>query len=509
MEQIRIENFSGGINDVIEPHLLDSRFSKNLTNAFVTNGAIKSAKKLEVTDPVVSYLTHQTGERSIVHWADEYFWSDNNSGDMSSTQGYLGVESVGNNVIASDGAAGGRFPEGQVFKYFYTYSTNEGYRGAPYSLTDVTSYTGPSGDGGTVVMTGFDTEIPNYVTYIEIWRTTGDGEEYYKVGQVNRFSGDEFGNITFTDDVADENLILNEKYDLTAPDHKPEIGKYLCEKNGVFFLAVGSKVYFSKQSNPHSYPPLQYVNFDDDISGMLAFEDYVFVMTINRSYILTGDSIVDIAKQELPDAQGIKNWKTAHRVKNMPVWISNDGLCAYVQYDQRSGRKVQVLTENLFTIPDSPKSAVVANDIYYLFYESETIAFDFREQLKITRLDWSLDWAWYDKNNDMLIGKLGVVYYKDDAGDELEFEYLSPEFVAGDMQKLKLIGRVHADANCELKFTYYTEGTEVWSYTLPYAGIDQRTEYISPLVMGRRIQVKIQGTGTLRGLSFDYEMRRM
>lgn len=509
MEQIRIENFSGGINDEIEPHLLDSRFSKNLKNCLVTNGAIKSSRELQVTDIVDSNLIYQTGERSIVHWADDYFWTDNDSGEIDSTQGYLGVEASLNNLTAEDGDAGGRFPEGEVFQYFYTYLTSDGYRGAPYSLTDVESYTAPVGDIGTVNLSGFDLSIPNYVAFIEIWRTTGNGSEFYKVGQVNRFSGDEFGNITFVDDVADINLLLNEKYDLTSPDNKPQIGKYLSEKNGVFYIAVGSSVYFSKQSNPHSYPPLQYVNFDDEITGMLAFEDYVLVMTKNRTYTLTGDSVIDIAKDELPDAQGIKNWKTAQRVKNMPVWVSNDGLCAYVAYDQRSGRKIQVLTENLFNLPDNPNSAAVANDIYYLFYDSETIAFDFRDQLKITRLDWVLDWGWYDKNNDMLIGKLGAVYYKDDNGSELEFEYLSPEFVAGDMQKLKLIGRVHVDADCELAFTYYSEGTEVWSYTLPYTGIDQRTEYISPLVMGRRVQVKIQGIGTLRGLSFDYEMRRM
>jgi hypothetical protein len=509
MKQIRLENFSGGINDVLEPHLLDSRFSNDLKNCLVTNGAIKSSKKLEVTDPVDSYLTYQTGERSIVHWADQYYWTDNDSGEMDSTHGHLGVDASTNNITAADGEAGGRFPENKIFKYFYTYATSEGYRGAPFSLTEFASYTAPPGDIGSVMLSGFDTSIPDYVTFIEVWRTTGDGVEFYRVGQVNRFSGDEFGNIVYEDKVPDQDLILNEKYDLTAPDYKPEVGKYLCEKNGVFFLAVGSKVYFSKQSNPHSYPPLQYVNFDDEITGMLAFENYVFVMSINRSYVLWGDSMADIAKEEIPDAQGIKNWKTAQRVKNMPVWVSNDGLCAYVAYDQRSGRKVQVLTENLFNLPDSPKSAVVANDIYYLFYENETIAFDFKDHLKISRLDWVLDWGWYDKNNDMLIGKLGVVYYKDDNGDDLEFEYLSPEFVGDDMQNLKQLGRLHVDADCELKFTYYTEGIEVWSYTLEHNGTNQRTEFIDRCVMGRRIQVKIQGIGTLRGISFDFRMRRM
>ena len=507
MAEIATNIFNGGINNVIESHLLAPNFSKDLRNCKIQNGAISSANAPKILQNLPDEgLIYQTGNRSIVRFAGNYYWSDNETGELNSSLGYLGVPSPNTKAVARAGVAGARFAAAKTYKYLYTFITADGYRSAPLSTTDVTAFT-PNGAIGSIILTNIDPAMPDYVSDIEFWRTPADGLVYYKVGQVDRWANP--GDIEFEDELDDVSLLLNEQYDLATAAGRPDLGRYLTERNSVFYLASDDRLYFSEQSNPHAYDQLNYIVFDDTITGTISTETYTLVFTRNRAYQITGNSAIDIAKQEIPDSQGVKNWQTVGRVKNMPLWVSNDGLCAYQPYDNRSGRKITVLTDNLFDLPDNPLSAEVANDIYYLFYEDETIAFDFVENLKVYKLDWKFDWAWYDKDDDILVGKKASVYYDAEGGDKYEWEYLSPEFVADDMHKLKQFGRMVADSDADLDITFYTDGNEVWKYTLPHMGVDNRREFISPLVEGRRIQVKIKSTGTLRGISYEYIIRRL
>jgi hypothetical protein len=507
MAEIATNIFNGGINNVVESHLLAPNFSKDLRNCRIQNGAISSANAPKILQDIPDEgLIYQDGSRSLIKFGGNYYWSDNDTGELDSSLGYLGVPNPKTKATARAGEAGGRFTATKTYKYIYTFITADGFRSAPYSTTDVTIFV-PSYDLGTVILTGIDPSMPDYVSDIEFWRTVGDGLVYYRAGSVDRWAN--AGDIEFEDDATDAEILLNEQYDLATAAGRPNQGRYLTERNSVFYLADGDKLYFSEQSNPHAYDQLNYITFDDNITGTISTETYTLVFTRNRAYQITGNSAIDIAKQEIPDSQGVKNWQTVGRVKNMPLWVSNDGLCAYQPYDNRSGRKISVLTDNIFNLPDGPLSAQVANDVYYLFYEDETIAFDFVENMKVYKLDWKFDWAWYDKDDDILVGKKASVYYDAGGGDVYEWEYLSPEFVADDMHKLKQFGRMVADSDSDLDITFYADGLEVWNYKLPHKGIDNRREFISPLVEGRRIQVKIKSTGTLRGISYEFIIRRL
>ena len=505
--EISTNIFNGGINNIIEPHLLAPNFSKDLRNCKIQNGAISSANKpLVFTGLPDEGLKYQDGNRSLVKFGGVFYWSDNVTGELNSSLGYMGVPTPSNKATVNAGVDGGRFSIGEVYSYFYTFITADGYRSAPYSITDVSTYT-PSVNLGSMILSGFDPAMPDYVADIEIWRTVDNGSIYYRSGTVDRWAN--AGDIEYEDDVDNVQLLLREQYDLVSAAGKPEQGRYLTERNSVFYIADGDKIYFSEQSNPHAYDQLNFITFDDTITATISTETYTMVFTRNRAYQLTGDSALDIAKQEIPDSQGVANWRTVSRVKNMPLWISNDGLCAYQPYDNRSGRKITVLTENIFEIPTGSLAAQVANDIYYLFYEDEAVAFDFVENMKVYKLDWRFDWAWYDKDDDILVGKKGSVYYNAEGGDLLQWEYLSPEFVGEDMHKLKQFGRMVVDSDADLIFDFYADGILTWSHTLKHNGVDHRREFISPLVEGRRIQVRIKSFGTLRGVSYEFILRRL
>ena len=77
------------------------------------------------------------------------------------------------------------------------------------------------------------------------------------------------------------------------------------------------------------------------------------------------------------------------------------------------------------------------------------------------------------------------------------------------MHKLKQFGRMVVDSDADLTFDFYADGILTWSHTLKHNGVDHRREFISPLVEGRRIQVRIKSFGTLRGVSYEFILRRL
>jgi hypothetical protein len=509
MAEIVVNNFNGGINNIVEPHLLETNFSVDLRNARIQNGAIKSLNGIKVvSDNLDEGLMFQDGQRSVVKYGGTYFWSDNVTGELDSSLGYLGVTTPTTKPSALGGEVGFRFNKGTAYRYFYTFKTADSIRSAPFSVTDTEQFSATK-DLNNILVSGFDPVMDDHVVAVEVWRTVDAGADFFKAGEAPRDGYGSEDGIVFNDRTLDVALVLNEKYDITNVTGKPATGRFMTERNSIFYIADGDQIFFSEPANPHNYNILNFITFDDTITGAISTENFTLVFTRNRAYQLTGDSIVDIVKQEIPDSQGVKNWQTVSRVKNMPLWISNDGLCAYQPYDNRSGRKIQVLSENIFEIPKNPLYAVVANDVYYLFFEEETVAFDFVLGFRVYRIDWKFDWAWYDKDDDLIIGKKKETFYEAGGGDELDFTYTSPDFIGDDMQRLKQLSRIYADSDNDLEITFFVEGVEVWSFILEHEGINSRRSFIDPVVQGRRIQVKIKSKGILRGITFDYILRRL
>jgi hypothetical protein len=506
MKELAITNFVGGINDVIEPHLIPLEMSTDLLNADVSNGAVISLKGLVQADiDATSELVYQNGDRQIVEWGNRFYWSDNETSELNSSLGYYGVPAPETAPNISDGVAGGRFVTNSTYTYAYAYATPDGFEGS-LNPTLTNAYT-PTTNLGSLIITNFGAP-PEYVTKVVVYRTVANGAIFYRVGSKSLYDQELDGTFIFEDEVSDTQLLLRPQVDLTNLTDAITEGKYLVEKDSVFYVAVGPYVRFSNVNDPMAYPAVNSVTFDTDITGMLAFDEYVFVATRNQVYILLGSSFEDIVKQELPEAQGVKNWRTIQRVRNAPVWVSNDGVCSYQQFDNRSGRRVRVISEDLKTIPDGSVSATVANDVYYLFYDTYSICLDFNRGLKVYRVEWVADWGWYDKDNDKLIIKVGEAYFEAGTGKDLEFLYQSPELTFGDMQNLKQIGRVHVDANCDLAFEYIADGQLKSTYVSKRTDFDQRRFYVPPEWTGRRLQMRVKGIGEMRGIKLEYKFRR-
>jgi len=150
MPKIQVPNFTGGVNNAIEPRLLPVDTAQQLLDGKVESGIIEpNVQKKEVSDPDIPELTNQSdGERSIVRFGDDYYFSNNSTGVLGSTLGFIGITPPNDALVASPGIKGSRFKG--VFRYIVKFITDEGHR----------SGTNLPGEEGNYEVS-IDTEIPD------------------------------------------------------------------------------------------------------------------------------------------------------------------------------------------------------------------------------------------------------------------------------------------------------------------------------------------------------------
>ena len=135
MPKLNVFDFSGGINNEIQPHLIEKRFCSNLINANVESGScIPYPDKATSDDPDIGYLTYQNGERSVIKWGNEFYWSNNDTSVLESTLGYVGITPPSSPMKLSKGPIGDRFTG--VRKYLARFVTDEGFESAPFLPED-------------------------------------------------------------------------------------------------------------------------------------------------------------------------------------------------------------------------------------------------------------------------------------------------------------------------------------------------------------------------------------
>lgn len=487
MAQYFTAQFTGGMNEVISPALLDEKTASLLVNGDIESGKISSIKmpKLLPVDKPETLGHFGKINRSVVRLYGRTYWSDNDTiyppyygGDV---ENYLGIPypDYNNDVDFT------YIPDGELngnYKYCVTYVNINGWESAPGSLLDYersiillkNNYVG-------ITVNWTDERI----SYAKIYRTQAEGADFYCVGEVKSSGG------TFTDKTSDYTLTGLEPLSTIDNYPPPDNGKYLCESGNVFFLAVDSTLYFSKQGNPHAWPKLNFIGIDDTITGICPEFQGVLVFTKNNCYRITGaENIETLIKSMLPGNQGCVNYNSIDQVSNAPIWLSNDGICLW------NGENINVISRQIInTTRLQVVCGVSANDCYYLFLKNGAILYDHRNGDVFRKLDFSCDYAWYDGDSD-------VLYLQDKKGI---YEYGSGEY-GSYIYKTGYIGVP------ESEYTYYREvvltidGTanvtllnedkEVFSVELNKSGKHRlKAPYNT---FGRYCQVKVVGSGTLK-----------
>jgi hypothetical protein len=485
-------SIAGGMNEVIDPGLLDEKSAALLVNADISTGKIRSIKmprRLGASNPED---LHHYGKinRSVVKWYGRNYWSINDTftapfygGDA---ENYLGIPfpvyDRDVNLSTVEGDLTGEY------KYCVTFVNPNGWESAPGDLLDYERAITLKENYVDIKVTWDDARI----SYAKIYRTIEHGADFYCVGEIKK-SGD-----VFKDQTDDYTLAGLEPLGTIDNYPPPDNGKYLCESGGVFFLAVGSTLYFSSLGNPHAWPKLNFVGFDDLITGVTPEFQGVLVYTLNNTYRIVGaEDIETLTKQLLPGNQGCVNYNSIAQVSNAPVWLSNDGICLW------DGESITVISQQIVNTTRLPVvCAVSANDCYFLFLTSGAILYDHRNGDIFSKLDFTCSYAWYDSTTDNLYLQQGDSISVYGGGGDAIYTYMSPRVVFPE-SVYKYIKEVTICVEGSANVTLTNESGAIFSVALNESG---RHRLKAPYnTMGRWAQMKVVGIGSLSEISVTYE----
>lgn len=86
---------------------------------------------------------------------------------------------------------------------------------------------------------------------------------------------------------------------------------------------------WSQPGNAHYWPPENNLAMSEKITGILQIAEGVLVFTDNETHLLIFDNTGQISRTLISNEQGCISPKSCKTIKNLPVWISKDGICTY------------------------------------------------------------------------------------------------------------------------------------------------------------------------------------
>lgn len=484
-------DFSGGMNEVIDPALLEKNTAALLVNADILDGKISSIKLPAWYADKPEDLRHYGRlDRSVVKLYERTYWSNNEAETApfygGAEENYLGIPYPDYSTDVKIEKVSGELDGNH--KYCVTFVNANGWESAPGSITDYEKTVSLEKQTAKITVSWNSDKV----SYAKIYRTQKEGADFFCVGEVKK-SGE-----AFTDNIDDYTIAGLEPLSSIDNYPPPERGRYLCESGNVFFLAVGSKLYFSVPGNPHAWPILNYIGVDDVITGIVPEFQGVLVFTANNTYRITGaEDVQTLTKSMIPGNQGCVKYQTVAQVSNYPIWLSNDGICMW------NGESISIISQQVMdTYKLQPRFAVSANDSYYLFKEEGAIVFDLRNGGKFHKLDFTCDYAWYDADADnfyLQFNEKGIYLWG--TGEKAVYSYLSPyigvpESAHTRFREILLI----IDGNATVSI--YDEYRQICTAVLGKSG--QHRIKLPYNILCRYIQIKVDGIGSLREAGVIY-----
>lgn len=502
MKTLRIDDFSAGMNNYVSAKHT-GKAAQLLRDATGSHGSLYPVKApLELGTYELSALNHYGWlDRTVSKWYGKHYWSFNDAEALpyyGGELGYLGVNPHDTPLVIAETAPTGTGLSGN-YKYCITLLTAEGWESAPGQMTD-TWWSKINVTEKAINITLPDAgDLDEIISAVRIYRTGEEGSDYYMIGEYER---DALGAV-ISDELSDLDLFFNISLETTNYLPPPDGGKFLTENDGTFYLAVGDRLYMSKQSNLHAWNPMNWISgFDGDISGITKEFSGILVFTANRSYRILGNDLATLTKQELPTQQGCINYRTIGKVGNVPIWCSNDGICIW------DGSKVQLVSFGRYELNDVPLHAVCANDRYHLFFADKSVVYDRRGVDTFRESSVICDYGWYDAGQD----KFYIVDIQEDSskliyifgdGEDLQFVYVSG-IIPTDGTVMRLWHRFIIDSAKSVNVIVTTDRGKQSNFTL--AGSGKRSNYLPKSFYAHGVTVQIESQYEVFGFEIEYEV---
>jgi hypothetical protein len=484
--------FTGGMNESIDPALLDEKTASLLVNADISTGKIVSLRKPDKINSATKPedLKHFGNiNRSTVKLYERTYWSNNDAESApyygGNVEDYLGIPYIDYSKEAKFEPQSGGDLSGN-YKYCITFVNENGWESSPGAVLDYERAVVLENQWLKITVTWSDYRI----SYAKIYRTQKDGADFFCIGEITSSGG------SMIDKTSDYTIAGLEPLSSIDNYPPPEKGKFLCESGGVFFLAVDSTLWYSAPGNPHAWPLLNFIGMDDTITGIVSEFQGVLVFTANNTYRITGaDDASTITKTQLPGNQGCVKYQSIAQISNAPVWVSNDGICLW------DGQSVSIISRRIMkTEKLQIRLAVSANDCYYLFLEKGAIVYDHRNGDVFSRLDFTCNYAWYDGDTDYLYLQIDDFIYVWGAGKEGTYIYRTGLLGLPESQH-SFFREVFVTIDGKATVTLLNDGNKVFSVYLKNSGLHRlKAPYNT---MGRYAEIQVEGVGTLREIGLN------
>lgn len=132
MKLTTISQFNGGIINGVASTKVDPTTASDLLDADIRYGDLRPVKGAAKASSRPKNWEYQNGRRSIVSFGNNAYWTDNETGDVGSTLGYMGVDWPKTLATATGIDRGSRFVG--KYKYVCTFETAEGFESRPSTL---------------------------------------------------------------------------------------------------------------------------------------------------------------------------------------------------------------------------------------------------------------------------------------------------------------------------------------------------------------------------------------
>lgn len=496
---MQLNQFSGGLNTRLAPHLINVNEAQVYTNVDNTSLSLKPVKgDTDESQEVFPYMYNfndrwvsSKNYRTYREFQEKLYYSDGKGVPQKSTNGInwfnLGIKNPSvkpYTVIDGVGVLDGSI------QYCYTYYNDiDGTESQPsgYSLE-------PSVSAQKInieVRKSTDSQVTN----IRIYRLGGNITEMQLVV--------ELGNIDtiYTDNTSDLD-IPGSVLDSYNNGQAPEGLSYLTENNAMMFGTTDDKLYYSDIAFVNNWSPFNFIDFDGEITGIGPVPNGLLVFTKYKTYIVTGTSPNTLSKYLLNSNQGCIEHKSINFASNTLIWLSTDGACI------SNGGEVIVISRDKLGktyMPTTITDSVVYDDVYYVGYDNGIIVIDFRFGVIFRHLDTLVegfhvynDILYYSKANNL--NSLGT-------NEELkEFIYKSPKLSDGQISNLKSYKSFYVNCVGSLQVKISMDGTEVIT-----KDIDSDTSEILVPQQTRKgyyIEFEISGSGELLELQYLVEGRQ-
>ena len=326
-QSTEIQIFNGGINLIPAAHLLNPTESRVLSGANVRKGNMSPFSRSSFVEAAQGEFSYYYGEK--FHYYDAYrsnvlynrvwYWTSQFSAGKQYADGTvkpLGIPApLGRMVAVSQSDPDGGLTGAINYVYTY-YDTKTGSESPPSLPSNTLDLVGTEAD--KAVQLSNITESPDGYK-IRLYRIGGLQTMYSTVETLPDGTTDYIDNKSYSEI---EGMILD-----TLRAYPPPSGlQYLTLHQGRFFGSVNAQLVFSAPGKPDSWYALDFIAFDDVITGIVSVANGLIVMSKHKTWLVTGMNPMQFSMHILSNSEGCLTSKTIAVQDGTAIWLSSSGF---------------------------------------------------------------------------------------------------------------------------------------------------------------------------------------